>query len=116
MGDIKMPQQERIRCPFSARNSVLRHQKYQGGTLRFAPVTTPPSEFPIIEIRDILPGPGRGHKGEGGGGFPLIATYSIVEMLNNPNYEPIAQNILTRFKAILKDYIATGVIDREDLL
>ena len=110
-----MPQQERIRCPFCARSKALRSKKYEGGVYRLGPLSTPPSEFPILEIREIQPGPGRGHKGEGGG-FPLVATYSLVEMLNNPQYEPHAQDILERFKAIVKDYIATGVIDREELL
>ena len=116
MGEITMPQQERVRCPFCSRSRALRSKKYEGGILRLSPLTTPPSEYGILEIREILPGPGRGHKTVVGGGFPIIATYSIVEMLNNPEYEPHAQDILARFKAIVKDYISTGVIDREELL
>ena len=110
-----MPQQERIRCPFCARSRILRSSKYEGGVYRLGQLTTPPSDFPILEIREIQPGPGRGHKGEGGG-FPLVSTQSIVELLNNPEREFISQDVLNRFKAIVKDYIAAGVIDREELL
>ena len=109
-----MPQQERIRCPFCARSRSLKNKNYPDGVYRLGQLTTPPSDFPLLEIREIIPGPGRGHKGEGGG-FPIVATYSIVELLNNPERAFIAQDILERFKATVKDYIAAGVLDREEL-
>jgi len=102
---------ENIICPFCGQRRGLRSDQYEGGEYRLGELTIPPSEFHLIEIREISAGPGRGHKISGFGGFPVIDTKNIIQMLDSPEYAHIAEQYLYRFKAIFRDYIETGVFD-----
>lgn len=105
-----------IRCPYCAFSSVLYSQKYEGGKFRLGELKTAPSEFPIIEIREALPGPGRGHKGRGRGGIQIVETLDIVQALEHQEYSDIATQVKHRIINIIRSYIDASVINEEEIL
>ena len=63
-------------------------------------------------MREVRPGPGRGHK-KGGGGFPRIGRMNIQECLTSPEYSGLARQIIERFESIWKDYELVGILSDE---
>jgi len=102
---------EYVRCPFCAFSKVLHSEKYEGGEFKWGELTTPPSEFTLLEVREALPGPGRGHKIKGFGGLQIVEELNMLQMLDDPQYANIAEQILYRLRIIFKDYIETGIFD-----
>jgi len=105
-----------IKCPFCFFNKVLYSDKYPDGEYRFEIPILPPSETPLLEIKEAQPGPGRGHKIKGMGGFQVVEELSIVDMLNDDRYSEQAENILRILKNIFTDFINVGLFDIEEFL
>ena len=109
--------QERIKCPFCAQSRLLYSDNYEGGVFRWGDITKiPPSQFPLIEIREESAGPGRGHREKGVGGFPLVETYSMLEMLESPEYADYAEYIRQRMLDLIRDWVASGIIDVSEFI
>ena len=68
-----------------------------------------------MQIREVLPGPGRGHKGKGRGGWPVTGTLSIVEVLGDPEYADLGLQVKDRLIAIVRSYMRAGIISPEEI-
>lgn len=74
-----------------------------------------PSDWGVISIRATGPGPGRGHKGVPGEGLHTIARLTLIEALQEPEYEVIAEDVRQRMITILKSYVASGLIEHDEI-
>jgi len=98
-----------LACLFCGRNRPLR----RGFSL--GEMTIPPDQYGIITIREVGPGPGRGHKGERGEGLRTIGRLNIREALEDPQYSDIAGQVRDRLVTIVRSYIDAGIISMEEL-
>jgi len=105
-----------LRCCFCGNSKPIRSKKYDGGRLRLGALTVDPSDYPIVQIRDIQPGPGRGHKGKGQGGWPVTGTLSIVEVVEHPEYADLGLQVKDRLIAIVRSYMKAGIISTDDIM
>ncbi len=96
----------KLSCPFCGTNRSITPDF----TLREFHIR--PTRYGIISIREVRPGPGRGHK-KGGGGFPNIGRMNIVECLASSEYSGLAHQIIERFESIWNDYQLVGIINDE---
>jgi len=106
-----MSRQEQLACIFCGR-SIIRDKvdldKYDNWDI----------EWKVLQVREMLPGPGRGHKGKTlSHGFPAIPeeSLSIIDMKDNPEYYDIVDAIRRRLTKIVRAYIEAGIIDKADL-
>jgi len=74
-----------------------------------------PSDYGIITIRSVGPGPGRGHKGERGEGIRTVDRLNMGEALENPEFSDIAGQVRDRFITIIRSYLRTGIISMDDI-
>ena len=98
-----------IACIFCGRNRPLSHGFSLGE------LTIPPDEYGVITIREVGPGPGRGHKGERGEGLRTVARLNIKEALDDPEFSHIAGQVRDRLVAIVRSYMEAGVISMDDI-
>ena len=105
-----------LRCCFCGNSKPIHSGKYEGGVIRLGALTVDPSDYPIVQIREVLPGPGRGHKGKGQGGFQVTGTLSIVEVLEDSEYADLGFQVKDRLIAIVRSYMRAGIISSEDLM
>ena len=98
-----------LACPFCGRNRPL-NSGFRLGTLTIAP-----SEYGVITIREVGPGPGRGHIGERGEGLRTIERLNITEALADPQFSEISGQVRDRLVAIIRSYIGAGVISVEEI-
>lgn len=98
-----------LACPFCGRNRPLKHDFSLGE------MTIPPSQYGIITIREVGPGPGRGHKGESGEGLRTIDRMNIREALEDPQFSEIAGQVRDRLITIVRSYMRAGVISMEEI-
>jgi len=98
-----------LACIFCGRNRPLR-SGFSLGAMDIAP-----SEYGVITIRSVGPGPGRGHVGERGSGLRTIDRLNIREALENPEFSDIAGQVRDRLVTIVRSYIDAGVISLEEL-
>lgn len=103
-------------CPFCSWSRLIHSGRYEGGVLQLRDFEIEPADFSIIHIREVLPGPGRGHKGSGVGGFQVVDEMTIQQMLEDPRYRELASQVKRRLIRIVRSYVAAGVIDPEELL
>ena len=99
-----------LACIFCGRNRPLR------SGFRLGSMDIPPSEYGVITIRSVGPGPGRGHIGERGEGFRTIDRLNIKEALEDPQFSDIAGQVRDRLIAIVRSYMSAGVISIEELI
>jgi len=104
-----------LRCCFCGNSKPIHSSKYDGGVIRLGVLTVDPSDYPIVQIRDIQSGPGRGHKVKGHGGWPVIDTLSITEVLEDPEYADLGLQVKDRLIAIVRSYMKAGIISMEEL-
>ncbi len=98
-----------LACLFCGRNRPL------SSSFSLGEMTIEPSQYGIITIREVGPGPGRGHKGERGEGLRTIGRLNIREALEDPQYSDIAGQVRDRLIAIVRSYMEAGVLTIEDL-
>ena len=79
-------------------------------------MTIPPDQYGIITIREVGPGPGRGHKGERGEGLRTIGRLNIREALEDPQFSDIAGQVRDRLVTIVRSYMRAGIISMEELI
>ncbi len=98
----------KLSCPFCGTNRSVTPE------FSLKPLHILPSEYGVISVREVQPGPGRGRKG-GGGGFPNVRRINIVEMLNSPEYEDLAKQIIERFESIWRSYKLAGILIEDSI-
>lgn len=98
-----------LACIFCGRNRPLTHG-FRLGTLTIAP-----SEYGVITIREVGPGPGRGHIGERGEGLRTIDRLNMKEALEDPQFSEIAGQVRERNIAIVRSYVRAGIIFMEEI-
>ncbi len=99
-----------LACLFCGRNRPL------SSGFSLGEMTIEPSQYGIITIREVGPGPGRGHKGERGEGLRTIGRLNIREALEDPQYSDIAGQVRDRLIAIVRSYINAGVISMDEIM
>ncbi len=98
-----------LACIFCGRNRPLK------SGFRLGEMTIPPDQYGVITIREVGPGPGRGHVGERGEGLRTIDRLNIKEALADPQFSDIAGQVRDRLIAIVRSYIDAGVIAVEEI-
>ncbi|TET28338.1 MAG: hypothetical protein E3J73_01085 [Candidatus Bathyarchaeum sp.] len=74
--------------------------------------------YKVLQVREMLAGPGRGHKGKNkGSGFPVIPeeSLSIVELAQDSSYDDLVEALKSRLLLIVKAYIEAGIIDKSEI-
>ena len=107
-----MPTQEQLACVFCGKSVPL--SRIYPKTFENWDIT-----WKIRQVREILPGPGRGIKVKGRGyGFPALEGQglSILEMIENNVHPEIVEGIKSRLTKIVKAYIEAGIINPSDIL
>ena len=106
-----MARQEQIACIFCGK-SVIREKidlaKYENWDI----------DWKVLQIREILPGPGRGKKVKGGSyGFPVVPeeSLSILEMVESGDYDDVVEAIKGRLIKIVRAYIEARIISRDEI-
>lgn len=102
-----------IACIFCGKNQPL--SQLRGRDL--SKLKIPPVKFRALQIREAEAGAGRGHKGKGVGGFKLIEEdcLTLQEMLENPKYGEVAEQLKGRLVNIVKAYKKAGIIKRGEV-
>lgn len=106
-----MPTQEQLACIFCGHSALL-------SRINLEKMDSWEIDWKVLQVREILPGPGRGHKGKGRiFGFPVIPSesLSIVEMAQNGSHPELLEAIKKRLTKIVRAYLAAGIIDPSDL-
>jgi len=98
-----------LACPFCGRNRPL------NSGFRLGEMTIPPDEYGIITVREVGPGPGRGHVGVPGDGLRTIDRLNIKEALENPQFSEISGQVRDRLITIIRSYVRAGVISMEEI-
>ncbi len=99
-----------LACLFCGRNRPIGHSGFS-----LKAMVIDPSEYGIITIREVGPGPGRGHKGERGEGLRTIDRLNIREALEDPQFSGIAGQVRDRLVTIVRSYIEAGIISMEEI-
>ncbi len=99
-------------CPFCLWNRPIKPSE---GGIPFGEFERSPSETAVIQVREVSPGPGRGRKGKGVGGFPVIEEVSFEDALGDSAYSELAEELKSRLIFMIKDYLKTGILDIEDI-
>ena len=107
--------QERVVCPVCFWTRILKESQHSEDGFVYGDYRGRPADVPVIQLRDTLPGPGRGHKGRTGGGFQLAGELSLAEALRDPAYSDVAEGIRIRLINLVRDYITEGVIEKSEL-
>lgn len=107
---------EYVLCLFCGWSKPVYSEKYDGGVFEFAELDIPPTDIPVIQLRSTEPGPGRGHREKGVGGFHTVGQLSMAEALEDPAFSELAESMLNRLILIVKEYVRAGLIDPKDLL
>lgn len=103
-------------CLFCLWNRPVRSLGPGGGELPFKDITWDPADTPVIQIREVAPGPGRGHKREATGGFRTLGELTLAQALEDPAYSALALYMKDRLIAIVRALISAGVVDPSELL
>lgn len=104
-----------LRCCFCGNSKPIHSRKYEGGILRLGELTVDPSKYPIVQIREALPGPGRGHKGKGRGGWRTVRELPMGEVIEDPAFSALGIQVKERLIAIVRSYIRAGLIAVEEI-
>ena len=106
-----MSKQEQVACIFCGRNVIrerLNLESFENWSI----------DWKVLQVREMLAGPGRGHKIKGEGfGFPVIPeeSLSILEMIDDGGYADLVEAIKGRLLLIVKAYINAGIISKEEI-
>ena len=107
-----MPTQEQIACIFCGKSVIkerMNLERWSNWDISWV----------VRQVREILPGPGRGHKGKSRNyGFPAIKSegLSILGMIELGEYDEYVDAIKNRLIMIVNGYIEAGIINREEIL
>ena len=101
---------EYLACPFCGKTVVL--SKIRPETLEnFS------ADWEVLQVREAQPGPGRGIKVKGVGGFVIdpIRSMTIAQMLQGSEHVDLAIGVKNRLLKIVGEYLRVGAIEREEI-
>ena len=107
-----MPTQEQVGCIFCGKAALKDRINLEALATKYS------IDWNVLQVRDVLPGPGRGKKGANKGtGWPIIESEcrSIIELAADPAYADLVEAIKSRLIMITKAYIEAGIIKRKEL-
>jgi len=75
------------------------------------------SDWKLLQVREPTAGPGRGIKGKGTGGFPIVKELGLDlrEMIENPEYRALGLAVKGRILKIIQEYLRNGVITKKEI-
>ena len=105
-------------CPFCSWTRRIHSSRYEGGVLRLRAFEIEPADFNIVQFREPNPGPGRGRREKGVGGFQAVPELgmTIQDMLKDPRYRDLGLQIKDRLIQIVRSYLAAGILNFDELL
>ena len=101
---------EYLGCPFCGKSVVT--SKIRPETLEnFS------ADWNILQVREAQPGPGRGIKVKGVGGFVIdpFRSMSISQMLQSQEHRDLAIGVKNRLLKIVGEYLRVGAIKRDEI-
>lgn len=108
----EVPEQEQLACIFCGRNVLLTR-------IDLNKLDNWDISWKVLITRDILPGPGKGHRGKQiGTGFPAIdsKSLSIIEMVESDVHPEVVEAIKKRLVKIVRAYVEAGIIAPSEIL
>jgi len=101
---------EYLACPFCGKTVVL--SKIRPETLE-----NYSADWEVLQVREAQPGPGRGRKIKGVGGFVLdpVRSMPIHRMLESPEHRDLAVAVKNRLLKIIGEYLRVRAITREEV-
>jgi len=105
-----MSTHEYLYCVFCGRNTLL-------SRIPLASFERFDADWDLLQVREARPGPGRGRKEKGVGGFQLVPEMgmTITEMLESSNHSDYALGVKNRLLKIVEEYIRVGAISPDEL-
>lgn len=103
-------------CPFCSWSRLIHSSRYEDGILNLREFEIEPSAFNLIQFREPNPGPGRGRRERGFGGFRVVDSLTIIDMMKDPRYRGLAIQIKRRLIKIFRSYLAAGILNIDELL
>lgn len=105
-------------CPFCSWSRLIHSNRYEDGVLKLREFEIEPSTFNLVQFREPNPGPGRGNKEKGVGGFQAVPEMgmTIQDMLEDPEYRDLGLQIKGRLIRIVRSYMKAGVLNIDELL
>ena len=105
-------------CPFCSWSRLIHARRYEGGVLELREFEIEPSTFNLVQFREPNPGPGRGNKEKGVGGFQAVPEMgmTIQDMLEDPEYRDLGLQLKDRLIQIVRSYMEAGVLNIDELL
>ena len=100
-----------LACPFCGKTVVL--SKIRPETLEnFS------ADWEVLQVREAQPGPGRGLKIKGVGGFVIdpLRSMPIHRMLQSQEHRDLALGVKGRLLKIVGEYMRVGVISPEEII
>jgi len=75
------------------------------------------ADWEVLQVREAQPGPGRGVKIKGVGGFVVdpFRSMSIKRMLESPEHRDLALSVKKRLLKIVGEYLRVDAISREEI-
>ncbi len=101
---------EYLYCVFCGKNTLLKR-------IPLSSFEKFNATWDLLQVRRASPGPGRGRKEKGVGGFQLVPEMgmTISEMMNSPEHRDYALGVKRRILVIVEEYIRIGAISPEEL-
>jgi len=105
-----MPGTQYLACIFCGRNTHLSRVKPES-------FKSFDSDWKILQVRHAEPGPGRGRRLSGVGGFRIDPdrSLSIQEMLESDEYRDLALAIKTKLLLIIQEYLKAGIVSKSEI-
>lgn len=105
-----MSTHEYLYCVFCGRNTLL-------SRIPLASFERFDAEWDLLQVREARPGPGRGRKEKGVGGFQVVPEMgmTILEMLDSSEHRDYALGVKRRVLVIVEEYMRMGVISPDEL-
>lgn len=108
-----MARQKQLACPFCGKSTLLDRVDLDRLGDNWS------IDWKVLQIRDMLAGPGRGHRGKSKDyGFPVIKeeSLSIVDLAADPSYAEVVAAVKQRLITIVRAYVEAGIIRKEELV
>jgi len=99
-----------LTCVMCGKNTYL-------GRLKLESFDRFEGNWKLLQVREAAPGPGRGVKGKGVGGFPIIKELGLDlrEMIENPEHRALGLAVKGRILRIVREYIQNGIISKKEI-
>ena len=105
-----MPSTRYLACIFCGRNTHLSRVKPES-------FKSFDSSWKILQVRHAEPGPGRGRRISGVGGFKIDQDRSLTiqDMLMSEEYRDLALAIKSKLLLIIQEYLKAGILSKNEI-